>query len=590
MSAEAKHHLIFSIGPVQSYIAQARKAHDLYAGSRILSNLVSHAMSGLPKGSQVRFPAEGLDSMPNRFLAGVATADPQGLGQGIESMVRSKYTEMMEASLKDNVKGGLPPAARSQWEEFLQISWAALPEGGKGYHEDYLAAEIAIGAVKRLKPFGQANEPAGRKCGLCGERNALFMRPGLDASGREKKLPAHLEPAALKVHDPVLAPGEGLCAVCFGKRCLKGKDEYKTTAEVAMGHLFKDQAFRDLVGRYQGLFPQGLYDHDLLYEENIEEASLVRLGLESMRSKSKREELEEALGKVKDHIKGKKLGKLNKYYAVVRLDGDGMGRLLSGEFLADKGKLAEFHGVLSKALAGFATAAQEGFRRHGQVIYAGGDDFLALASLHELPAALQMLHDAFRDNVSAQIGPMLVPDAKATASMGVAIAHYKAPLARALEASLAAERAAKGREGKNALGVRVIRHSGGETSTVLSLPDGIEMINRMAGALRRGDYSNSFIGGLERSIMKLTGVRQSGGGGDPEPVADGMLDLLMLEAGLLANRSCGLKDEKERAEVVASLISDLKGLTEITGDGKGKFLPGSYLAALDTIDFLKREA
>ena len=39
-----KYLFIFTIGPVQSFIAQARKTQDLYAGSQLLSDLIRYAV------------------------------------------------------------------------------------------------------------------------------------------------------------------------------------------------------------------------------------------------------------------------------------------------------------------------------------------------------------------------------------------------------------------------------------------------------------------------------------------------------------------------------------------------------------------
>lgn len=581
MSKTKKHHLIFTIGPVQSFIAQARKVHDLYAGSRILSELVDYAIKELPADRQLMFPAPGMDSMPNRFLAIIETSDPQAAGRELEKKVRDRYNELMEKAVKSQASGTPSPAA-GQWADLLRISWSLLPESGNGYHDDYQAAETLIGAIKRLKPFGPSSEPAGRKCGLCGERNALFFRPGLDNYGKEKKAPAHLDSSAVMVKNEPLGPGEALCAVCYGKRCYHSKKAYSTTAEIAMLHLEGDQGYKKLVGEYQALFPAGQFDHELLYPENIEETALIKYGLTHMGDRKK--ELTAGQKKVSEYLKSSNLGKLNKYYAVVRLDGDSMGQLLSGQNLTDKTQLEEFHKQLSKCLAEFASTASNKFTGLGQVIYAGGDDFLGLANLHTLDKAVEMLYSQFQANVAGPLKSYMQNGKMATASIGLAIAHYKAPLAEALAESMAAEKAAKGRDGKNAMGISIIRHSGGRTQAVVPLPDGAKLVFRMADELRSGKYSNNFIGGLERSVMKLAG------GEAKVPLDHPSVGLIKLESDLLAKRSCGLKGEKVREEKVKQLREDLHSLMEKAGDGRDNFLSERFLAALDAIDFIKREA
>lgn len=43
--------VIFAIGPVQSYIAAARRTQDLWAGSRLLSDIMAHALDGATRSS-----------------------------------------------------------------------------------------------------------------------------------------------------------------------------------------------------------------------------------------------------------------------------------------------------------------------------------------------------------------------------------------------------------------------------------------------------------------------------------------------------------------------------------------------------------
>ena len=57
-----KHLFLFTISPVQAFIAQARKAQDLYAGSRLLSDLVRFSIDTFFKKTSlskdaVRFPS-----------------------------------------------------------------------------------------------------------------------------------------------------------------------------------------------------------------------------------------------------------------------------------------------------------------------------------------------------------------------------------------------------------------------------------------------------------------------------------------------------------------------------------------------------
>lgn len=61
--------LIFTIGPVQSFLEQARKTHDLYAGSRFLSHLCRRAIDKARElGAEIIYPHLDNPSFPGASL------------------------------------------------------------------------------------------------------------------------------------------------------------------------------------------------------------------------------------------------------------------------------------------------------------------------------------------------------------------------------------------------------------------------------------------------------------------------------------------------------------------------------------------
>ena len=143
------------------------------------------------------------------------------------------------------------------------------------------------------------------------------------------------------------------------------------------------------------------------------------------------------------------------YYALVRMDGDKMGTLMSS--IESKCK----HQNISNALSSFARKevpriVQE--EHPGRLVYAGGDDVVALTPLHDM---LDMV-DKLRKQYSKQVGKE-VGEEKVTASMGIAIAHHFTPLSVVRRAALDAEKLAKNHYGRNALVVTVLRRSGEQT-------------------------------------------------------------------------------------------------------------------------------
>lgn len=130
------------------------------------------------------------------------------------------------------------------------------------------------------------------------------------------------------------------------------------------------------------------------------------------------------------------LGHPGRYYAVLKLDGDEMGQWLSG---AKTGALAsaEEHERFSALLSEFAVSTVRPLveeRHHGQLIYAGGDDVLALLPATE---AIGCAHALL-----AQFHALRFQDQPLTASAGLAFGHLKEPLQDLVhEAQLAVERA-----------------------------------------------------------------------------------------------------------------------------------------------------
>uniref|UniRef100_A0A832EL33 Type III-B CRISPR-associated protein Cas10/Cmr2 n=1 Tax=Desulfacinum infernum TaxID=35837 RepID=A0A832EL33_9BACT len=210
------------------------------------------------------------------------------------------------------------------------------------------------------------------------------------------------------------------------------------------------------------------------------------------------------------------------YYALVLMDGDHMGKWLSAtghrptlgqrfhsEALADvepltslKAYLAAlrpaspaWHQAISSALNAFAihlsrTVVEDFFM--GKLIYAGGDDLMAMVSVHDLPALMFALRCAFSgqlpkgednpsfwtklgvDNTTLKLhsGYGLMNGFRgrelyrlmgetATASLGAVIAHHQAPLPRVLGELRAAERRAKNEGGRDAFCITVCKRSGG---------------------------------------------------------------------------------------------------------------------------------
>ncbi|MDT8410437.1 MAG: type III-B CRISPR-associated protein Cas10/Cmr2, partial [Wenzhouxiangellaceae bacterium] len=203
------------------------------------------------------------------------------------------------------------------------------------------------------------------------------------------------------------------------------------------------------------------------------------------------------------------------YYALLLMDGDEMGRWMSAarektlthrssfhpqiratleQFKADPAfvKYADEprapnparHMAISDALNNFAIRLAPAVveRHYGRVLYAGGDDLMAMLPLYELLPAMAGLRAAFSgttypsrseaadDEGFQRQGNGFVVHGKqllrtmgdqASASCGVVVAHHKAPLGAVLRELRRAEKRAKTEGGRDAFSLTVVKRSGG---------------------------------------------------------------------------------------------------------------------------------
>jgi CRISPR-associated protein Cmr2 len=186
------------------------------------------------------------------------------------------------------------------------------------------------------------------------------------------------------------------------------------------------------------------------------------------------------------------------YYAVLMLDGDHLGEWLRGAlspkvreimhpkmlawfqqqaesgprgrretieagFAAKRPVGPALHASISTALANFALhfVPQIVAKYNGELIYAGGDDVLALLPTVSALACACELSNTFREDwkTDGDSHERLLMGNKATVSAGLAVVHYKEDLRFALDAARKAEKAAKA-AGRDALQVAVCRRSG----------------------------------------------------------------------------------------------------------------------------------
>jgi len=384
-----------------------------------------------------------------------------------------------------------------QVEAWLETYWVVWPWDGADYGVAYRRAGLALDARKRVRPYPTEPE-RGEKCTLCGVRQALHGKRDNDREairGFWRGVAAHHNVTSAELRD-----GERLCAICTIKRfadkaqvIVNGHpldtDRFPSTSSIAaatfkeallehwadLGELVKAHVdVLDMLNqpgdKYRirlktpdpFLYLKGKpgadrllrYDGDFFYRETLTPDRLKEILGRDPDETTRREALD-TLGNLLDTAADSPycISPPHTYLAALALDGDRMGKLLSECTHPDQHKAA------SRALAAFAgerAGAIVEERHPGRLVYAGGDDVLALLPVgHALAVA-----DELRQALSEELKRAGYPGR--TASAGIAIVHHAQPLEGALRAARDAEHRAKDKKryGRNALAVDVLRRSG----------------------------------------------------------------------------------------------------------------------------------
>jgi CRISPR/Cas system-associated protein Cas10 (large subunit of type III CRISPR-Cas system) len=284
------------------------------------------------------------------------------------------------------------------------------------------------------------------------------------------------------------------------------------------------------------------------------------------------------------------------YYAVLAFDGDRMGKWVSGalsptlaaQFSKEArecfGKVdpvllekvhrplsPSYHLQFSEALSNFGLYLAGAIVDHfdGQLIYSGGDDVLAMLPAstaldcaealvlafrghpdleQRVPDKFEVLGERRNREAEERAGgfvcfskvkrgrptwPMVVPGPRASASVGVAFGHIRAPLQGMVRAAQAAEKRAKGELGRNACAVSLFKRSGeilqwGFEWDSGALPLYRKFVELSSGGEERGLLSQRFGYALQELLRGYgAGVEadsRSSGGGSPRGRKDRFLE------------------------------------------------------------------
>lgn len=425
-----------------------------------------------------------------------------------------------------------------QWEDRTTFF---APNPGVLYPAVYDLAERVLAAAKAVRPFEQTRQH-GWRCSLTGETEWLTTEPSqLERPYRQQADTLWTKIATAK---PAWAKeGEYLGALPAVKRLwptlfaeqvgrVTGADQSAAARFVVSTHTMAmagdlnrlDGALRDREDLHRNLeqyvakddrapaLPRSLANLRNTLAARIP-AALDRLR-ESDEGEKELEQLERGIKELLGHGP-------ETYYALLLLDGDHMGRILSGDeqfaisyrdsfhpqvrtgidrHAQSNQRIHQYgrqkravspnrHLAISAALNDFAlwVVPEVVEREHrGRVIFAGGDDVLAMLPVADLLPAMRQLRHAYsgtareedqetswrdvrrHDKLVCREGfaylngrLMRMMGERATASCGAVIAHHQTPLAAVMRELRTAEQRAKTEGGRNAFSLTVMKRSGG---------------------------------------------------------------------------------------------------------------------------------
>jgi CRISPR-associated protein Cmr2 len=479
--------LIFSLGPVQGFIAEARRVGDLDAGSEVLKHLSRTAGRAIQdNGGTLIYPAHLEDDVPNKLVARVPREQVEDIARAAQEAIKSEWQTYVGTAHNLLTTHGPSPDEcwNTIWERqistFWETYWAAAPLDGN-YKTAYDQASRAFDATKRTRVFYQVEEQ-GLKDSLSGQRSAL----------RTADLPADKYwaqvAASPRVTQAQLRPEgrERLDALGAVKRWGGLADKSPSVSHIAATDFLAAakrqstelKAYREMVENLMRdrLYcvsddPAWPYDGDLFFEETLTENRLA----DSYGLTQPQPGLLDAAKETMVRTLYPVVGRPSYYYAVIVFDGDDIGKMVS------KCESEDEHRAFSRRLLDFARQARDLIGEHtAHPVYVGGDDVLALAPLSKALPLAQTLAKKFANTVD-----------DGTASAGIAIAHHLYPLDATLSAARAAERRAKGMKGKASVCVRVLRRSG-EQFDVRSRWDDLGDFEPLITLFRDGALSSKF--------------------------------------------------------------------------------------------------
>lgn len=456
-----------SFGPVQDFIASARKLEDLWAGSDILSQIMEAVLKELKENYQAEIIYPYLPdendrvNCPNILLCQIndSDLDLKDLADKLAKKASDALNEIVSTQIENATKPDKFRLFKHQIEEqtnkFLQIAWACQGLDQESEVDSQIRElDATFDAVKRTRQFAKA-EAKGVKCTLQTNLSVLFPqgRSYSDSAAREfwsEGLKNCFKGNAIKYIKIIRTrKGERFSSIGLAKRLYRRgnslESPFPSTYSVATAKWRADvltrldklkeclDTFYDKVKEasedptlnifktHRSCIPQLKQDASG-YLDIVEWEPQVLLETDSIEP-LKKDPLASVRKNLHQAAKELNLGPPPGHYALLLADGDSMGELVDSQPLPQRTEL-------SQKLWEFASEAigkTKGL--YGRMIYAGGDDLMAVVPVENALSLACQWRNAYCQHMSSYDQVSV----RATLSVALMVAPIDYPLNRLLQ-------------------------------------------------------------------------------------------------------------------------------------------------------------
>ncbi len=508
--------IALSIGPIQEFIAAARRTKDLFAGSKLLSELSKAAAKSIKdSGAILVFPSPNCeleynskDLIANIILAQV-DGDPQAALEKAKEATKKFWTTLAKTVFEQFEPNQVirKDIWDSQVDSVLELygAWVKIDDQDKSGRSAYQNARDSLMRLmagrKALRNFDSCKAFTGiPKSSLDGQRDSVLQN---DNKRKGWSIKAKRILRAKK--------GEQLDCVGVIKRAWEGSTQvFPSVSRIAADawirkiHCDSPHLLQEFITTCEELKKAGEIDLPKLTGKDFERYSLFPLEGSALYPGRHKDLIDDnddqsILDPLKDAFEklSKKFKEPSPYVAILIADGDKMGEVLS------KIKTLKGHQEISENLNAFAMGAKNIVEKsQGTLIYSGGDDVLAILPVDHCLECAKELSERFNTELKKNLpGDISVP----TLSVGIAIGHSIEDLEDLLNYARDAEKHAKtAQEGegtdrqegegtdRNGLAVHIHKRGGGPVKVRGNWDSLYNSLIELSGFINKKELSSKF--------------------------------------------------------------------------------------------------